>query len=71
MKNKYQYIVVLCLLLASSCKTVKPYEMIYLNDSDMQMGSSTAKSYENYIQSIREGATPAGGNKSSGGCGCN
>jgi hypothetical protein len=70
MKNKKIY-VILALLVLTSCKSVKPYDMVYLNDSEMQMGSSSAKSYENYIQSIREGATPSGSSKSSGGCGCN
>lgn len=45
--------------------------MVYQNDPEMQMGSSSGKGYELYIESIREGATPAGGSKSSGGCGCN
>jgi hypothetical protein len=71
MKNKklLPASVILCLL--ASCKSVKPYEMVYLNDSEMQMGNNSAKNYEDYVESIREGATPSGGNKSSGGCGCN
>lgn len=70
MKNKLLY---LCgtLLALNSCKSVKPYEMVYLNDSEMQLGNTPAKNQEHYIESIREGATPAGGSKSSGGCGCN
>ncbi len=45
--------------------------MVYQNDPEMQMGNSSGKSYELYIQSIREGASTSGGSKSSGGCGCN
>jgi len=45
--------------------------MMYLNDSDMQIGTSSAKSFENYVQSIREGAASPGSAKASGGCGCN
>ncbi len=70
MKNNKLLLASLVLTLFS-CRSVKPYEMVYLNDSEMQMGNSSAKNYENYIESIREGATPAGSSKSSGGCGCN
>lgn len=59
------------LMMTSSCATLKPYDMVYQNDPEMQMGNSTGKNHEQYIESIREGATPAGGSKSSGGCGCN
>ena len=59
------------ILLLSSCATVPNYERIYLNDSEMQMGQTVASGVENYIHTIREGATPAGGAKTSGGCGCN
>ncbi|SFP98037.1 protein of unknown function [Pseudarcicella hirudinis] len=61
----------LCLILIGGCKTVKPYQRIYLNDSEMQIGNTSARNFENYVQSIREGATMPGGAKSSGGCGCN
>jgi hypothetical protein len=71
MKNKKIYIMLALLSALASCKSVKPYDMVYINDSEMQMGNSSGKSYENYIQSIREGATPSGSIKSSGGCGCN
>jgi hypothetical protein len=59
------------LLLLGSCRSVKPYEMVYVNDPEMEMGHSQGKNFENYIESIREGASPAGNTKSSGGCGCN
>jgi Domain of unknown function (DUF4266) len=59
------------LCLFASCKTVKPYQKIYLNDSEMQFDNSSPKKFEKYVHSIREGATPASGSKSSGGCGCN
>ena len=61
----------LLVLLVSSCVTVKPYERMYLNDSEMEMGSSEGVIFENYVHSIREGATSAGDTKSGGGCGCN
>jgi hypothetical protein len=54
-----------------ACKTVKPYQKIYLNDSEMQFDVSSNKKFEHYVHSIREGAPPVSGSKSSGGCGCN
>ncbi len=71
MKNKQLLLLSALLLVLGSCGTVKPYEMVYLNDGEMQMGNSSAKNFENYVQSIREGSSGAGSNKSSGGCGCN
>lgn len=61
---------IFCLLLLS-CATVAPYQRQYISDSEMQMGNDAGKEFNNYIYSIREGATPAGSTKSSGGCGCN
>lgn len=72
-KNK-RYIVISCLIMMLgnfSCKAVKPYQRVYLNDPEMQMGSNSGKKFEEYVESIREGDTPAAGTKSSGGCGCN
>ncbi len=54
-----------------SCQAVKPYQRVYINDPEMQMGSNAGKKFEEYVESIREGATQAAGTKSSGGCGCN
>jgi len=72
MKNKRNcFYLILCFVFISSCASVKPYDMMYLNDSDMQIGTSSAKSFENYVQSIREGAASPGSAKASGGCGCN
>jgi hypothetical protein len=50
---------------------LKPYERIYANDPEMQMGTDAGKNFQYYVFSIREGATPAGTIISSGGCGCN
>jgi hypothetical protein len=72
-KNKIYLLAVILLLLLGgfSCQTVKPYQRVYLNDPEMQMGSNAGKKFEEYVESIREGDTPAAGTKSSGGCGCN
>ena len=70
-KNKIFYVLLLAVLILSGCQSVKPYQRVYLNDPEMQMGSNSGKKFEGYVQSIREGATEAGGTKASGGCGCN
>lgn len=69
--NKKLFLGILLVLVASACQTVKPYQRVYVNDPEMQMGSNSGKKFEEYVESIREGATPAAGTKSSGGCGCN
>ena len=71
MKNKYLFLALLLLFCLAACQPVKPYERIYLKDPAMQMGISATQGFENYVQTIREGAIPAGTAKSSGGCGCN
>ncbi len=53
-----------------SCTTVKPYQRVYLNDSEMG-GSRAVSGTEEYVQSIREGASGGETGKGSGGCGCN
>lgn len=58
-------------ILLTGCATVAPYQRQYVSDPEMQMGSDSGKEFNSYIHSIREGATPAGSSKSSGGCGCN
>ncbi len=70
MKAKF-IIVALIYFMSTGCQTLKPYERIYVNDPQMQMDNSAGRNFENYVHSIREGATPPGSAKSSGGCGCN
>lgn len=62
---------VLFLLLVSSCASVEPYERQYVSDPEMQMNNDAGKEFNNYVFSIREGSTPSGTGKASGGCGCN
>jgi len=72
--KKFKNIFILAIgiiLSGSACQSVKPYQRVYLNDPEMQLGSNSGKKFEGYVESIREGATEAGGSKSSGGCGCN
>ncbi|MCC6726922.1 MAG: DUF4266 domain-containing protein [Saprospiraceae bacterium] len=69
-RNKMAILLGFCSLMAS-CTSLKPYEMVYVKDAEMQMGDEAGKKFENYVQSIREGAMPAASQKASGGCGCN
>ncbi len=62
---------IVILLFFTSCAGLKPYERQFVNDPEMQMGDDTGKNFNNYVYSIREGATPAGSSEASGGCGCN
>jgi hypothetical protein len=59
------------ILVLSSCATVKPYDRQYISDPEMQMSADAGSQYNNYVHSIRTGATKAEGTKTSGGCGCN
>ncbi len=59
------------LLLFSGCASVQPWQRVYLNDAEMQMGFSSAEAFENYVHSIRTGSVVAGSKKTGGGCGCN
>ena len=58
-------------LIIQGCATVKPYQRVYLNDTEMQMGSSSGRAFMDYVHGIRTGSVIAGTKKSSGGCGCN
>lgn len=69
--KKFLLITVNLFLLLSSCVAVKPYELQFVNDEDMQFECDSGCSFQNYVESIREGAVPVGSSKGSGGCGCN
>ena len=71
MKLSLKHLLILSLFFTVSCAPLKPYERVYVDDPEMQMNVTTCKSFEHYIQSIREGALSNGGAKGSGGCGCN
>lgn len=58
-------------MLASSCVSVKAYEKMYLNDSDMVLSTRKVEVYQTSFHSYREGASGANGGKVGGGCGCN
>lgn len=68
----YFFGIALIILLGSSgCATVKPYQRVYLNDPEMQMGKRPGVTFGDYVHAIRSGSTVAGSKKASGGCGCN
>jgi len=50
---------------------MKSAEINYTKDPEMEIGNDAGRNFQNYIYSIREGSTPAGASKASGGCGCN
>ncbi len=54
-----------------ACKTVKPYQRVYLNDEAMQTGKRAGEKFTGSVHSNREAALGGGSGKTSGGCGCN
>ncbi len=60
-----------CLFVMSSCKVVKPYDMVNINDPDMLLSNKKCERFDTNFQIYREGAAGANGGKSGGGCGCN
>lgn len=71
-KTKYHLgVLVGVVFLLSACVSVKEYQKIYLNDSDMEAASKKVEMFEISFESYREGASGASGGKSGGGCGCN
>jgi uncharacterized membrane protein len=66
-----KYTVPAILLVFASCKTVKPYQRVYLNDNAMQIKKNNVDKVSSEMHSYKEGASGGGRGKSSGGCGCN
>ena len=54
-----------------SCKTVRPYQRVFLNDEAMQTGKRAGEKFAGSVHSNREAAVGGGSGKTSGGCGCN
>ncbi|TKC00931.1 DUF4266 domain-containing protein [Pedobacter cryophilus] len=54
-----------------ACSSVKAYEKVKLNDSEMELAARKAEKFEQNFQLYREGSSGANGGKSGGGCGCN
>lgn len=64
-------VIVILILLFSSCSTIKEYEKVNLNDPDMSLSQKKIDRFETSYQVYREAAAGANGGKSGGGCGCN
>ncbi len=58
-------------LLFNSCVSVKAYQKMYLNDSEMELSAKKIEMFETNFETYREGAAGANGGKVGGGCGCN
>ncbi len=73
MKHKLLFAIVLMLLIVAlnSCMSVKAYQKMYLNDSEMELSSKKIEMFETNYETYREGASGANGGKVGGGCGCN
>lgn len=69
MKKLAILIILTCFV--TSCKVVKEYEKVNLNDPDMTLAQKKLKRLSTSYQVYREGASGANGGKSGGGCGCN
>ncbi|GCC50281.1 hypothetical protein SanaruYs_04960 [Chryseotalea sanaruensis] len=55
----------------SACSSVKEYQKMRLNDSEMELAARKVQKFESNFQLYREGASGANGGKNGGGCGCN
>jgi hypothetical protein len=71
MKRNIFILGALILLTTGSCSSVKEYQKMYINDSEMELAARKAQKFEMSFQLYREGAAGANGGKSGGGCGCN
>jgi hypothetical protein len=71
MNLKTRSFLIISAVLIISCKTVKPYQRVYLNDNAMQIKKNNVDKLSSEMHSYKEGASGGGRGKSSGGCGCN
>lgn len=72
MIRKYKFIhLFTAVWILSSCASVKEYQKMHLNDSEMELAARKAQKFETSFQLYREGASGANGGKNGGGCGCN
>ena len=64
-------VLMITVVLITSCTTVKEYQKNKLNDAEMTLSGRKIERTELNFQSYREGASGANGGKTGGGCGCN
>lgn len=55
----------------NACVSVKAYQKMYLNDSEMELAAKKCEQFEINFEAYREGGAGANGGKVGGGCGCN
>jgi hypothetical protein len=72
-KNNFKSLIIIALAAIAfpSCTSVKEYQKMYVNDSEMELAARKAQKFEQSFQLYREGASGANGGKTGGGCGCN
>jgi hypothetical protein len=64
-------LILLVLITVPGCVSVQPYQMIYLNNSDMNLSGSNLDEFNTNFQSYREGAVGGNEGNRGNGCGCN
>ena len=60
-----------CAVSFTACTSVKQYNKMYLNDSEMALSARKDQKSEMNFMLYREGASGGNGGKTGGGCGCN
>jgi hypothetical protein len=69
--SKISFIILISVLFASGCTTVKPWERGYLAKDVMESPQDSLRSsLDNHIYFSKEGSS-GGGQAAGGGCGCN
>ncbi|NND95688.1 MAG: DUF4266 domain-containing protein [Flavobacteriales bacterium] len=68
--NKFLLMLV-ALLSLNSCVVLKGYEMVEINDPDMELSDMSIDRFNITFQGYREAASGGDGGKTGGGCGCN
>lgn len=71
MNFKNFLVIALLVGLCTQCSSVKEYQKMHLNDSEMELAARKTQKFETSFQLYREGASGANGGKNGGGCGCN
>jgi cell division protein FtsL len=71
MRRLFISLLIMLCLSAGGCTTVKEYQKMHLNDSEMELAARKTQKFETSFQLYREGASGANGGKNGGGCGCN
>jgi hypothetical protein len=69
--KQWIYLMVLASTMFSSCTVLKGYEMVEINDPDMELNDPGIDRFNTTFQGYREAASGGDGGKTGGGCGCN